>query len=149
IKQTLGKAAGFEEGGADLSQQILLAAVPVLTEEGFHKKTNIETASKENHCIALIDNYSPVAALKERSKERLSESELLEGLKFLESKKIIFPIFAKVPFLANCFKSRRSFTLEEYFINTKILNQSQIDELTLELQGTNMKERMNLGALAV
>ncbi len=149
IKTTLGKAAGFEEGGADLSQQILMATVPVLTELGFEKKTHIESAGKENHLLSIIDNYSPVTALALRAKDRLTESEILEVLKVLEMKKLIFPIFAKVPFLANCFKSRRKFTLEEYLTGCKILTQSQLDELVLELQGTNVKERMNLGALAV
>ncbi len=149
IKTTLGKAAGFEEGGADLSQQILMATVPAFTEAGLQRKTHIEAPGKENHLMALIDNYTPVAALTQRAKERLTESEVLEALKGLETKKTIFPIFAKVSFLANCFKARRSFTLEEYLIGCKILNQSQLDELVLELQGTNVKERMNLGALAV
>lgn len=149
IKSALGKSAGFEEGGADLSQQILMATVPVLTEQGLKQKVSIQSASRDNHLIALIDNYSPVAALVQRGKDRLSESDVLEVLKQLEAKKLIFPIFAKVPFLANCFKGHRSFTLEEYLLGCKMLNQSQIDELVLELQGTNMKERMNLGALAV
>ncbi|MDZ4836656.1 MAG: DUF4388 domain-containing protein [Candidatus Melainabacteria bacterium] len=149
IKTTLGKAAGFEEGGADLSQQILMATVPAFTSAGMERKTNIQAPGKENHLMALIDNYSPLAALTQRAKERLSESEVLEALKGLETKKTIFPIFAKVAFLSNCFKSRRSFTLEEYLIGCKILTQSQLDELVLELQGTKLKERMNLGALAV
>ncbi|MBX9668398.1 MAG: DUF4388 domain-containing protein [Candidatus Obscuribacterales bacterium] len=147
IKAALGKDAGFEEGGADLSQQILMAAVPVLTEQGLQRKTNITTPGTENHLLALIDNFSPVAALAQRS--RLSESQILDGLKELETKKLIFPVFAKVPFLTSYFKNRRSFTIEEYMINCKILNQQNIDELVLELQGTSAKERMNLGALAV
>ncbi len=149
IKTTLGKDAGFEEGGADLSQQILLAAVPSFTEAGLSKKTNIEQAGNTNHLMALIDNYSPVAAIARRAADRLTENQILEALKDLETKKLIFPIFAKVPFLTNYFKSRRSFTLEEYLMGCKILNQSQVDELLLELQGTNIRERMNLGALAV
>jgi hypothetical protein len=149
IKTTLGKAAGFEEAGADLSQQILMAAVPAFTETGLTRKTNIEHPSSANHVMALIDNYSPVASIVQRAAERLTENQVIETLKDLETKKLIFPIFAKVPFLTNCFKSRRSFTLEEYLMGCKLLNQSQIDELLLELQGTNLRERMNLGALAV
>lgn len=149
IKTRLGKAAGFEEAGADLSQQILMAAVPSFTQAGLAKKTEIEAPGKLNHVMALIDNYSPVAAIIQRSAERLTENQVLEALKELETKKMIFPIFAKVPFLVNSFKSRRSFTLEEYLMGCKILNQSQVDELLLELQGTNLRERMNIGALAV
>lgn len=149
IKTRLGKAAGFEEAGADLSQQILMAAVPSFTQAGLAKKTEIEAPGKLNHVMALIDNYSPVASIIQRSAERLTENQVLEALKELETKKMIFPIFAKVPFLVNSFKSRRSFTLEEYLMGCKILNQSQVDELLLELQGTNLRERMNIGALAV
>jgi len=149
IKTTLGKSAGFDEGGADLSQQVLMAAVPSFTEAGLQKKTNVETSSNLNHLMSVIDNYSPVAALVQRAAERMTENQVLEALKELETKKLIFPIFAKVQFLANHFKSRRSFTMEEYLTGCKILNQSQVDELVLELQGTNLRERMNLGALAV
>jgi|AGTN01.1.fsa_nt_gi hypothetical protein len=149
IRSTLGKSAGFQEESTDLSEQILNSAIPVLTDKGMEEKVSISVGSSENHVIALIDNYSPVASLALRSNGRLSEDEVLEVLKELERRQTIFPLFPKIPFLANCFKNQRSFSIEDYLTGCKILPQSVIDELTLELTGTNMKERMSLGALAV
>src|SRR5579885_52005 len=63
IKANLGKGIGFDESGADLAQQILMGAVPVLTEQGFALKCNIETSSNAVCLLSKIDNYSPVAAL--------------------------------------------------------------------------------------
>lgn len=149
IRSTLGKTAGFQEESSDLTEQILNSAIPVLTDQGMEEKVSISTGSNENHVIAMIDNYSPIASLALRSNGRLSEDQVLEVLKELERRHTIFPLFPKIPFLANCFKNQRSFTLEDYLTGCKILPQSAIDELTLELTGTNMKERMSLGALAV
>lgn len=149
IRSTLGKSAGFQEESTDLTEQILNSAIPVLTDQGMEEKVNITVPSRENHVIALIDNYSPIASIALRSNGRLSEDEVLEVLKELERRGTIFPLFPKIPFLANCFKNQRSFSIEDYLTGCKILPQAVIDELTLELTGTNMKERMSLGALAV
>lgn len=149
IKSTLGAEAGFEEEGSDLAQQVLMSATPVLTSEGLDRKTNMDASNKTNKVLALIDNYAPLASILGRSKEKLSEDEFLEILRDLEQQALIFPVFAKVPFLVKCFKNQSSFSLEEYFAGCKMLNAAQIDELQLELQSTKLKERMNFGALAV
>ncbi len=149
IKANLGKGIGFDESGADLAQQILMGAVPVLTEQGFALKCNIETSSNAVCLLSKIDNYSPVAALVQRCKDRLSESEVFDTLRHLEEKALIFPIFPKIPFLTKSFKNKQAFSLEEYLIGCKVLSQSQLDELILERQGTNVRERMTIGAMAV
>lgn len=149
IKSTLGSEAGFEEEGTDLAQQILMSSTPVMTQDGLDRKTNLEESNKINKVLTLIDNYSPLASIRMRSKEKMTEDEFLEILRDMEKQNLIFPIFAKVPFLVNCFKSQGSFSLEEYFANCKILTAAQIDALQLELQSTKLKERMEFGPLAV
>ncbi len=149
IKTTMGTDAGFDAQSADLAQQILLSAIPVMTKQGIAQKAAIEQTSNENHVLSLIDNYSPVASLMQRSKNRLSEDEVLLSLRELEQKNLIFPLFAKIPFLATCFKNRRTVSLEEYLTNCRILPQSRVDELNLHLGGVTKKERMSLGAFSV
>lgn len=149
VKSALGTSAGFEEEGTDLSRQILLSSIPILTSQGLDLKTSFEKPGKLNRVLVLIDNYSPIASIIARSHEKFTEEELLEVIRELEKAKLIHPIFKRVPFLANCFKNQSSFSLDEYFKGCQILTQPQIDELMLELQGTPLKERMNVGTLAV
>lgn len=149
LKSALGNSAGFEEEGADLSRQILMSAVPVMTELGLEEKTNFETPGRLIAVLALIDNYSPLASIIARCQEKFTEDQLLETIRELEQKKLIYPVFSKVPFLANCFKNQSSFSLDEYFKGCQVLSQPQIDELQLEIQGTPLKERMSIGTLAV
>ena len=149
IKKALGQAAGFAEESTDLSQQILMSAIPVMTPKGLQEKISFDSPGKRNRVLALVDNYSPVAAIVHRCEGRMLEEEVLEVLRDLEKEESIYPIFAKVPFLANCFKTQGSFTIEEYFTGCRILPQTRLDELILELQGTNKRERMSIGHLAV
>lgn len=149
IKSTLGAEAGFEEEGSDLAQQVLMSSTPILTAAGLDRKTNLVESNKINKVLSLIDNYSPLASILARSKAKLSEDEFLEILRDMEQENLIFPVFAKVPFLVKCFKNQSAFSLEEYFAGCKMLNAAQIDELQLELQSTKLKERMNFGSLAV
>ena len=149
IKSTLGSEAGFEEEGSDLAQQILMSSTPVLTMEGLDRKTNLSESNKINKVLALVDNHSPLASILMRSKEKMSEDEFLEILREMEKERLIYPVFPKVPFLVKCFKNQSSFTLEDYFKNCKILSAAELDQLQLQLQSTKLKERMDIGPLAV
>lgn len=149
VKLALGKDTEFATDRTDLAQQILMSITPVLTDKGIDRKTAIEASSKQNMILSLIDNYSSLASLVERCKERMNEEQVLEILKELEKDKTIYPIFSKVPFLVESFKNQGSFSIQEYFLRCQILTQQQIDALLLELQGMPKRERMTLGALAV
>src|SRR5690606_15068441 len=60
-----------------------------------------------------------------------------------------FPLFPKIPFLASSFKNQRSISLKEYLIGCKILPQSVVEDLSVQLQGSSKKQGMGIGVLAV
>lgn len=149
VRLAVGKDTEFGSDRTDLAQQVLMSITPVLTDKGLDRKTAIEVSSKHNLVLGLIDNYSSLASLVERCKDRIDEEQVLETLKDLEKEKSIYPMFSKVAFLVESFKTQGSFSIQEYFLRCQILTQGQIDALLLELQGTPKRERMTLGALAV
>jgi hypothetical protein len=151
IQTALGDTSNFIEESTDLSHQVLMSTVPVLTQNGLNIKMAMEAHHRRNILIAAIDNYTPVITLagKMVSGSRLSESEYLDRLKELEQEKLIFPVFQKIPFLVNCFKNRTAFTLKEYLLAAGLLSHTQLDDLMMELNSTPLKQRLSLGALAV
>ncbi len=149
IKAALGKSSDFHEESTDLSQQVLMSSIPVLTAVGIKLKGQLAEPNKRNMVLAAIDNYSPIVTIAHKLTERITEKELLEELKQLEQSKAIHAIFPKVPFLVNCFKNKTPFTLKDYLVQAKLISANQLDELLLEINSQPLKQRASLGALAV
>lgn len=151
IQTALGSSTSFVEESTDLSHQVLMSSVPVLTNHGLDMKMKMETFHRRNLLLAAIDNYTPVVTLNNRmqSSGRLADGEFFERLKELEAEKCIFPIFNKIPFLVNCFKSQTAFTLKDYLVASGILSRMQLDDLLMEQNSMPAKQRLSLGALAV
>lgn len=149
IKAALGKSSDFYEESTDLSQQVLMSTIPVITALGIKLKGQLAEPSKRNMVLAAIDNYSPIITIAHKLTERISEQELLEELKALEQSKAIHPIFPKVPFLVNCFKNKTAFTLKDYMVQARLINPQQLDELLLEINSQPLKQRASLGTMAV
>ena len=121
----------------DLTRQVLMSVVPVLTENGIKAKGARQVTETSNVVLSSVDNFTPVSAICIRLAEnnKLSTDEILAQIKTLESNKLIYPLFAKVPFLVNCFRDRSAFTLKDYLLAAKLLTQSQLDELMLKMEG--------------
>jgi hypothetical protein len=151
IQTALGHTTEFIEESTDLSHQVLMSTVPVLTAKGLETKMAMDKHHRRNMLLATIDNYTPVVTLagKMVSQSRLTESEFFERLKELEQERLIFPVFQKIQFLVNCFKNRTAFTLKEYLMAAELISRNQLDELMMELNSTPLKQRVSLGALAV
>ena len=151
IQTALGKDSSFTEESTDLSHQVLMSTVPVLTASGLDFKLGMATHHRRNMLLAAVDNYTPVVTLlgKMVSQSRLTEKEFFERLKELEQEKVIFPVFQKIQFLVNCFKNRTAFTLKEYLLSSELVNTAQLNDLMMELNSTPVKRRLSLGALAV
>lgn len=151
IKETLGKSFELEDQNTDLSQQILMAAIPILTSLGIKLKATLESNRRRNMVLSCIDNYTPLNTITHRlcDQERLTISELMEELKSLEQAKAIYPLFPKINFLVSCFKNRAKFGLKDYLIGGKLLTHEQADDLLTEIHNMPPKERLSLGPLAV
>lgn len=151
IKAALGRSSELGEESTDLSQQVLMTAIPVLTSLGIKLKAGLDGNKRRNMVLCAVDSYSQLSALSHRlvDQDKLSISELMEELRALEQAKAIYPFFAKVPFLVNCFKNKTPFGVEDYLVASKLMNQEQVDDLVIEIQNMPMKERVNIGALAV
>ena len=139
------------EESTDLSRQVLMSTVPVLTTLGIKMKGAIGEVARRNCVLAAVDNYTPLGTISQRltSQARISHDELLLELKELEKAKAIFPMFSKIPFLVSCFRQQTPFSLKEYLCSAKLITEDQIDSLTYELQNTSVKERLTLGPFAV
>lgn len=151
IQTAIGNNANFVEEATDLSHQVLMSSVPVLTAQAMQLKLNMDTHHRRNFLLACIDNYTPVATLANRavSSGRMSDQEFLERLKELEAERNIFPLFNKVSFLVNCFKSKTAFTLREYLIASGLITRVQMDDLLMEQNNMPVKQRLSIGVLAV
>ncbi len=131
----------------DLTQQVLMSSVPVLTEQGIKAKGARQTPDKTIVVLSSVDNFTPVSSICSRLIEshKLANNEILSELNGLEVQKLIYPIFAKVPFLVNCFRSRSAFTLKDYLLAAKLVTTAQLDELLLEIGARPGKESTYLG----
>lgn len=151
IQTAIGRDSKFVDEATDLSHQVLMSSVPVLTAQAMTLKLNMETHHRRNLLLACIDNYTPVATLSNRAVAtgRVSDQEFVERLKELENEKNIFPIFNKIPFLVNCFKAKTAFTLREYLIASGLITRAQMDDLLTEQNNMPAKQRLSIGVLAV
>jgi hypothetical protein len=152
VQVALGKSANVLEESTDIFQQVLMSTIPVLTRDGIKMKGTIDRMSSRNTLLASIDNFTPLSSIAHRivsEQQRMTMADMLQELKGLESSKVIYPIFAKIPFLINCFQHKTPFTLRDYLVAAKYVNQSQLDEMLVELKHTFSKEQISLGPLAL
>ncbi len=72
-------------------------------------------------------------------------------LQELESQTLIFPIFPRIQFLANCYHNRKPFRLGRYMVAANIVSESQLQELLerQEEEGWGKTQKTFLGLLAV
>jgi hypothetical protein len=140
-----------KDESTDLSRQVLMSSVPVLTTHGIKLKGSISEPARRNCVLAAVDNYTPLGTISHRltSQGKLSDDELLNQLRALEKEKAIFPLFSKIPFLVNCFRQQTHFGLKEYLSSAKLISDDQIDSMIYELQNMPVKDRLTLGPFAV
>ncbi len=151
VQSVLGTGAGAAEESTDLSQQVLMSTVPVLTALGVKMKSGMDTAQRRNTVLAAVDNYTPLSTISHRleSSGKMKHDVLIEELHGLEQAKAIFPIFHKIPFLVNCFRNKTPFTLKDYLLAAKLVTSDQLDDMIFELQNSQVKDRLTLGPMAV
>jgi hypothetical protein len=140
-------------GGSTLANHILYTSTPVLTENGRKVKNEFTLPAPQSWVIQLIDDYLSIEAITRNleSRHRLPPDESMRILQELESQALIYPIFPRIQFLANCYHNRKPFRLGRYMVEARILTNSQLQEL-LELQeeeGWGKTQKTFLGLLAV
>ncbi len=131
VQNIFGQEETFLSQSTDLAQQILFACIPVLTHEGIKRKGNKSENSPANAVLSVIDNFTPLSAISMRlaQSHKMTVDQLLAELRELESRKTIYPLFSKIPFLAECFRNRVAFTPKDYFLAAELISQAQLDEL--------------------
>ena len=118
----------------DLTQQVLMSSVPVLKEAGIKAKGARQSTNKPGLILSAIDNFTPISALCLHlgKNHNFTTEQILQEIKALELQDYIYPIFPKIPFLVNCFRSRSSFTFKDYLLASQLINQVQFDELMID-----------------
>lgn len=140
-------------GGSTLANHILFTSIPVLTNAGREAKETYALPSPQSWVLQVIDDYLSVESVSREleAKHRLPGDETLRILQELESERLIFPIFPRIQFLANCYHNRKAFRLGRYMVACGMLTEAQLQEL-LERQmddGLGRSQRSYLGLLAV
>lgn len=159
IQDTLGnKTDVADESSGDLSEQILMSAVPILTSFGIKLKAGMESTKRRNVVLAAVDNYTPISFLTQKLGPKMGFEEFLDELHSLEDSGAIYPLFAKIPFLVYCFRNRLPFKLKDYLIESHLISQDQVDTILYSMHGHHSHgssdsskdaERLSLGALCV
>lgn len=140
-------------GGSTLATHILYNSVPVVREEGKVIKGDFSLPAPQNWVLQLVDDYSSVESIVRtlEARNQLPADETLRILQEMESQRFIYPIFARVQFLSNCYHNRKKFRLGRYMVAAGILTENELQEL-LELQqeeGWGKQQKTYLGLLAV
>ncbi|MFN8657498.1 MAG: DUF4388 domain-containing protein [Candidatus Obscuribacterales bacterium] len=140
-------------GGSTLANHILYTSTPVLTARGVEMKLSFDVPAPQNWLLQLIDDYSTTEAIIRAMEARhhVASDETLRMLQELEGDGVIYPIFSRIQFLANCYHNRKPFRLGRYMVAAGLVTPSQLEEL-LELQqdeGWGRNQKTFLGLLAV
>ncbi len=143
----------LQGGGMGIANHILYTSVPVLTERGQKVKVAFSLPAPQNWVIQVIDDYTTVEAIARlmEKQHHLAIDETTRMIQELESQALIFPVFARIQFLANCYHNSKPFRLGRYMVAAGIINEAQLREL-LERQdeeGWGKSEKTFLGHLAV
>lgn len=142
---------GTATRGSDVSDQILMSTIAVLTDAGINSKTHDSAHTRAGMVLRAVDNYSTINTIANRvsTTDNMSLDELKDVLRHLEREKLIYPLFAKVPFLADCFRNSTLVTIKDYLLASNLLNKEQLDELLMERPSDNPDARLGLGPLCV
>lgn len=140
-------------GGSTLANHILYTSIPVLSERGQKVKAAFSLAAPQNWVMQAIDDYTTLETIARviESHHHLAADETMRLIQELESQGLIFPVFARIQFLANCYHNSKPFRLGRYLVAAGIINESQLSEL-LEKQaeeGWGKSQKTYLGLLAV
>lgn len=149
IQLSLGQSAGDSETSSDLSEQILFSSIPILTTFGIKLKAGMESNRRRNYVLSSIDNYTPLSTIAQKLAAKMSFAELLDELRLCEDTGVIYPLFAKIPFLVHCFRTKIPFKLKEYLLESHLVTQEQLDSLNVTSRNQTTSERLSLGALCV
>jgi hypothetical protein len=148
VQNALGHNTDAWEQSSDISEQILMSSVPVLTTFGIKLKAGMESTKRRNLLLSTIDNYTSLSSMSEKLSAKMTMDELQEELRSLEESGAIYPIFQRIPFLVHCFRNKLPFKLKDYLIESGLVQQEQLDALFLTAL-TKKSERLSLGALCV
>ena len=140
-------------GGSTLANHILFTSIPVLTDKGRSLRDSYSFPAPQVWVLQSVDDYASVESITRtlEGHHKLPSDETLRILQELEAASLIFPIFSRIQFLANCYHNRKSFRLGRYLVAANIVTEAQLQEL-LEMQseeGMGRTQRMFLGVLAV
>ncbi|HEY9775330.1 MAG TPA: DUF4388 domain-containing protein [Planktothrix sp.] len=140
-------------GGSTLANHILFTSTPVLTDQGRRAREAYALPTPQSWVIAMVDDYSTVESITRmlETRSQLPSDETLRILQELEAADLIFPIFNRIQFLANCYHNRKQFRLGRYMVAAGILTEAQLQEL-LERQAeenVGRGQKTYLGLLAV
>jgi hypothetical protein len=140
-------------GGSTLANHILYTSTPVLTRKGQQVKQDYELPAPANWVLQSIDDYSSIECITDGLERQhgVHPDESLRLLQELETEGIIFPIFTRIQFLANCYHNHKPFRLGRYMVASGIITAAQLEEL-LEMQqeeGWGRNQKTFLGLLAV
>lgn len=140
-------------GGSTLANHILFTSTPVLTPLGQKLKDGCELIAPQSWVLEQIDDYSSVEAIAGAldSKHQVHADETLRLMQELETQGLIFPIFARIQFLANCYHNHKPFRLGRYMVAAGIITALQLEELLEQQQeeGWGRNQKTFLGLLAV
>ncbi len=140
-------------GGSTLANHILYTSIPVLTDKGKRHKTQFTLPAPQSWVLAIIDDYTSVESITRslESMHHLPADETMRILQELESQQLIYPIFARIQFLANCYHNRKPFRLGRYMVAAGIVTQQQLQALLerQEEEGWGRTQKTFLGLLAV
>ncbi|HEY9787137.1 MAG TPA: DUF4388 domain-containing protein, partial [Candidatus Obscuribacterales bacterium] len=140
-------------GGSTLANHILFTSTPVLTDVGKRAKEGFNLPAPQNWVLQMVDDYSSVEAITRtlESRHHLPPDETLRMLQELEAEQLIYPIFSRIQFLANCYHNRKPFRLGRYMVAAGIVSESQLTELLerQEEEGWGKGQKTFLGLLAV
>ncbi len=134
---------------SDLEEQVLMSAIPVLTQMGIKLKASSESSLRCTQLLATIDNYTPLSSIGQHlvDSTKMTWEEVLAELGALEKLRAIFPVFARVSFLTHCFRHQIGFNLKEYLLSSGILTPGQLDDIDFVQQQDNGK--LDLGVQCV
>lgn len=149
IQQAMGQTIEVKRESTNLTEQVLLSAIPVLTAFGIKLKASVEGTRRRNVVLAAIDNYTPLNAISQRLSQHMNFEQMMDELRQLEKSAAIYPIFPKVPFLVQQFRSGKQFKLKDYLLESKLITREQLDDAISALQSGKGNQRLSLGAICV
>jgi hypothetical protein len=140
-------------GGSTLANHILYTSMPVLTDQGKRVKGQFTLPAPQSWVLSMIDDYSTVESMTRNleARHQLPADETMRLLQEIEAQGLIFPIFARIQFLANCYHNRKPFRLGRYMVAANLLTEQHLQELLERQQeeGWGKSQKTFLGLLAV